>query len=137
MHRVLGAEPRSLPTAIAPFVLIAADFNASGTADLLTVDASTDGLSFSSHREGGQSASALPTLWDTENDAVEFAQAMSPILKATGAKKGFGDGQEITVQLDQWGSQVVIGVISSTPASGVLDCIALGKKVLADVQAVR
>lgn len=66
-----------------------------------------------------------------------FAQAMGSILKATGAKKGSGDGQEITVQLDQRGPQVVLGVISATPTSGVLDCIALGKKVLADVQAVR
>ena len=45
-------RPRSLPTGIAPLVLVAADFSGSGQSDLLTVDASTDGLSFFRNQDG-------------------------------------------------------------------------------------
>ncbi|HIG88119.1 MAG TPA: VCBS repeat-containing protein [Planctomycetes bacterium] len=63
-------RPRSLPTGIAPLVLVAADFSNSGHPDLLTVDAGTDGLSFFRLHNGSYQPTAQPSPGPGVSEAI-------------------------------------------------------------------
>lgn len=86
---------------------------------------------------GGSSATLLLTWWDDEAEATEFAQAMGPLMEQVATGAGYAEGQELSVQLESHGQQVVLGVVSLAPESGGFDCIALGKQVFEGIETVR
>ncbi len=63
-------RPGSLPTGVAPLVLVAADFSDSGQPDLLTVDAGTDGLSFFRLHNGSYQSTAQPSPGPGVSEAI-------------------------------------------------------------------
>ena len=85
----------------------------------------------------GGSATVLLTWWDDEAEAKEFARAMDPLLAQIGKGAGYAEGQELFVQLDAQGLQVVVGVVSADAAVGIPDCVALGKRVFEGVKTVK
>jgi hypothetical protein len=85
----------------------------------------------------GGSATVLLTWWDDEAEAKEFARAMEPLLAQIGKGAGYAEGQELFVQLDAQGLQVVVGVVSADAAVGIPDCVALGKRVFEGVKTVK